>query len=91
LENFFEGDSISQGKFPAACGVQVPLSGEKNKRISRISRIRRMERHERACPADQEEIRDRVTYHVSSIAQNSPKAVALHALHRYGGLKIIGL
>ena len=40
-----------------------------------------------ACLADQEKSRDRVTCHVSTIAQNSPKAVALHGLHRYGSLK----
>jgi hypothetical protein len=44
-----------------------------------------------ASPANQQESQDRVTCHVSSMAQNNPKAVALHALQRYGGLKIIGL
>jgi len=40
-----------------------------------------------ACPADQEESRDRVRCHVSSIAENSPKAVALYGLRGYGSLK----
>jgi len=33
--------------------------------------------------------RDRVMCHVSSIAQKSPKAVALHLLYLFGSLKLL--
>ena len=48
-----------------------------------------MERCERASHTDRPESRDHVSCHVASMAQKSPKAVALHSLHNHGSLKFL--